>query len=112
MGYAYIDKLGVLHITKYEERAKKYGKEHVYIETDLPAAHGYPIDDFCTPIIIKKSEHGRFLINQYMQEYSSKTSVLKVVDLYEELDNALKCKKTVFDEFVQVVKSIFGKDLL
>lgn len=62
--YAYLTG-DVLHITANEETAKKHVGEGKYIETNVPSAHGYPIDNEGEAIIMwgaeteKHGNHGR-----------------------------------------------------
>lgn len=106
MGYAYLDYSGVLHITKYEDVAKEYGQKHVYIETDLPAAHGYPVDKHGHSIILTKEE---FYFNNRNGLYLS-FDVHRAIKLYKELDKTISYAD--YNGFIDVVKSIFRGEFL
>lgn len=55
----------ILHITVKEETAKRHVGEGKYIETNVPSAHGYPVDGDGESIIMwgaeteKYGNHGR-----------------------------------------------------
>lgn len=112
MGYAYLDYSGVLHITKHEDIAKEYGQKGVYIETDLPAGHGYPVDKHEHSIILTKEElyfKEEFYFNN-RNGLCLSFDVHRAIKLYKELDKIISYAD--YNGFIDVVKSIFRKDLL
>ena len=44
MGFAYIDKGGVLHVVEKRKTAEEYATKKV-VETEVPFAHGYPLHE-------------------------------------------------------------------
>lgn len=44
MGYAYIDKGGILHVVEKFETAKEYAAGKV-VETEVPFSHGFPLHE-------------------------------------------------------------------
>ena len=43
MNFAYLDRGGILHVTKKRKTALTYAATGKYVETDHPAMHGYPL---------------------------------------------------------------------
>lgn len=41
--YAYLDKGGILHVSKNYETARTYSKNGIIVETGVEAEHGYPL---------------------------------------------------------------------
>lgn len=44
MGFAYIDKGGVLHVVEKFETAREYASKKV-VETEVPYSHGFPLHE-------------------------------------------------------------------
>ena len=57
MKFAYLDSANILHITKWEDTAQRCAKNKKYIETDVAAKGGYPVDEKGNPYVIYDERH-------------------------------------------------------
>ena len=110
MGYAYLDYSGVLHITKYKDLAKEHGQKHVYIETDLPAVRGYPVDDYGSPIVITRDKDSGNLYCRNQEKLGSWVAIYRVIDLYTELEDNIP--DSIVENIAEVIKSVFRGEFL
>ena len=110
MGYAYLDYSGVLHITKHKELAKEYGQKGVYIETDLPAAHGYPVDDYGNFIIITRDKDSGKFYCRNQENLGSWVAIYRVIDLYTKLEDSIP--DSIVESLIDVIKSVFRGEFL
>ena len=72
--FAYLDRAAILHITKHEHIAKSHGRDGKYVETEVPAQGGYPVDgDGNAYILYSETEekHGYPIPNELVELYSS-----------------------------------------
>lgn len=75
--YAYIDNGGTLHITKYEEYAKRCSANGKYAETNIEAKGGFPYNEYIGYIVyyggeeVKRQDMLRYVTDEMKALYAS-----------------------------------------
>lgn len=54
--FAYIDKAGIMHIVESADTAKEYSANGKFVETEIAAKYGYPLNDEGIGVIVYSTE--------------------------------------------------------